>query len=45
MVEDDEIQRILHTSMTLEEKADSLIELANKNGGQDNISVILIAIE
>ena len=45
MVEDDEIQRILHTSMTLEEKVDSLIELANKNGGQDNISVILIAIE
>ncbi len=45
MVDDETIHSILHTSASLEEKADSLIELANKNGGQDNISVVLAAID
>ncbi len=45
MVDDETIHNILHTEASLAEKADSLIELANKNGGQDNISVVLAAID
>lgn len=45
MVDDASIHNILSSTKTLDEKADSLIELANKNGGQDNISVVLTLIE
>lgn len=41
MVDDDGISRILKTTDTLNEKVDRLIELANKNGGKDNIAVLL----
>lgn len=41
MVEDGEIERILRTPATLEEKTGALIKAANDNGGRDNIAVIL----
>lgn len=41
MVTDKEIERILKKKTGLDKKADLLVELANKNGGYDNISVIL----
>ena len=41
MVEDDMIGRVLSGAGTIEEKADRLVELANANGGRDNIAVIL----
>lgn len=42
MVEDEVILRILHGTCSLSDKAEQLIELANKNGGKDNITVIII---
>lgn len=43
MVSDEEIKQILdHPSKTLDEKANKLIEQANKNGGNDNITVLLV---
>lgn len=42
MVEDSAILEILHESLTLTEKTEKLVELANKNGGRDNITVIII---
>lgn len=42
MVEDSGISRILKTTDTLEEKTGNLIEAANRNGGKDNIAVILV---
>ena len=41
MVSDKEIEKILKKKTGLDKKADMLVELANKNGGYDNISVIL----
>lgn len=41
MVTDREIEKILKKKTGLDKKADLLVELANKNGGYDNISVIL----
>ena len=42
MVEDSVILQILHGAGSLSDKAERLIELANKNGGKDNITVIII---
>ena len=42
MLGDDTIADIIKSDLTLEEKAVSLIEEANANGGKDNIAVILI---
>ena len=42
MVEDSVILEILHGTGSLSYKAERLIELANKNGGKDNITVIII---
>ena len=43
MVEDSVIREVLmQTEMTVEEKTQKLVDLANENGGKDNISVILI---
>ena len=42
MVEDAEIQKIIGSSATLEEKAKILTGTANENGGTDNIAVVLI---
>ena len=42
MVSDDTIQEILCASDDIEKSAESLVALANENGGRDNISVIII---
>lgn len=42
MLEDEEIRMILAGARDIVEKAQDLVEEANKNGGRDNISVILI---
>ena len=42
MVEDEEIRKILTGEGTLENRAERLVETANRNGGRDNISVIVI---
>ena len=42
MVDDAVILQILHGKCSLSDKAEQLIELANKNGGKDNITVIII---
>ena len=45
MVEDSDVKEtVLNQDASLKEKAESLVELANKNGGRDNISLILIHI-
>lgn len=41
MVTDNDIEKILKKKSDLAAKADMLVKLANKNGGYDNISVIL----
>lgn len=45
MVSDDLILQTVLGEGTLDEKADQLIGLANDNGGLDNISVVLAAVE
>ena len=42
MLEDSEIEDILQRDITLEQKAGILVSRANRAGGKDNISVILI---
>ncbi|MDE7249114.1 MAG: Stp1/IreP family PP2C-type Ser/Thr phosphatase [Lachnospiraceae bacterium] len=42
MLEDEEIGAILKEPVSMEEKAQRLIEAANDNGGKDNITVIII---
>ena len=42
MLEDKEIEDILRRDLSLEEKADLLVERANEEGGKDNISVVLV---
>lgn len=44
-VADQEMQQILMQSTTLEEKAAELVKLANDNGGEDNITVIIVKNE
>lgn len=42
MLEDEEIGKILREPVSIEERAQQLIEAANNNGGRDNIAVIII---
>ncbi len=42
MVEDEMIRRILKSGGSLRERAETLVQMANDNGGKDNISVIII---
>ena len=42
MVEDEQLLQLIHEKGTLESKAKALVAAANRNGGTDNISVILI---
>jgi serine/threonine protein phosphatase PrpC len=44
MVTDLDIGSILNTSLTAREAVDRLIELANENGGEDNITVIVLRV-
>jgi serine/threonine protein phosphatase PrpC len=44
MIEDDGITRIVSSVVPLEQKAKQLIDLANENGGRDNISVLLVEL-
>ena len=44
MLEDEEIGNILRERISIEEKAEKLVEAANNNGGKDNIAVILIDV-
>jgi serine/threonine protein phosphatase PrpC len=46
MVNDDNIQRLLgDADLDLDKKAERLIDMANENGGTDNITVILVRYE
>ena len=45
MVKEDEIKDILSKNMTHKEKVEQLINKANSNGGEDNITVILAQVE
>lgn len=45
MVEDEEILEIVKKSGSIEEAAGALVDTANKNGGKDNISVVLAEYE
>ncbi|RLI91447.1 MAG: serine/threonine-protein phosphatase [Candidatus Altiarchaeales archaeon] len=45
MVEDNEIQRIVLESKTVEDACNNLVHLANEMGGMDNISLILVKNE
>ena len=42
MVEDEDILKVLISTDTTENKATRLVELANNNGGKDNVSAIVI---
>lgn len=42
MIEDKEIERILLGKKTIEEKTKELVNRANKSGGKDNITVVII---
>lgn len=42
MIDDDEIKLIVNQGNDLSEISNKLIDVANKNGGRDNISVVLI---
>ena len=45
MVDDSQIQLILSMpDISLDSRAQSLIQLANEHGGKDNISVILVPV-
>ncbi|GLY10535.1 Stp1/IreP family PP2C-type Ser/Thr phosphatase [Bacillus badius] len=37
-----EMQRILEAELSIEEKAESLIRMANENGGEDNITLVIL---
>ena len=42
MVEEKQIEEVLASAVSLQEKTDRLVELANDNGGRDNITIIII---
>jgi protein phosphatase len=44
MVTDADIGSILNTSLTTQEATDRLINLANENGGEDNVTVIVVRV-
>jgi len=44
MMDDAAIAKIVTAELTLEQKASQLIDLANNNGGRDNISVLLVEV-
>ena len=44
MVDDDEILRLVRTSVDTPDMAENLIKMANHNGGKDNIGVVIIEV-
>lgn len=44
MVDDKEIQRVIQDSRDVKTASEALIELANKNGGADNIGIVMVQI-
>ena len=44
MVDDKEIQRVIQESCNVETASETLIELANQNGGADNIAVVMVQV-
>jgi protein phosphatase len=44
MVQDPAIAKIVRADGSLEHKAQMLIDLANDNGGRDNISVLMVEV-
>ena len=44
MVDDAEIANIVDGEQTMDEKSDALIDAANRHGGRDNISVLLVQV-
>ena len=44
MISDSEILEIVQQSATLQEAVDQLIEAAKENGGEDNVTVILVRL-
>ncbi|SQC70556.1 Serine/threonine phosphatase stp [Listeria fleischmannii subsp. fleischmannii] len=42
MISEEEMKQVLMSRRTLAEKADTLITKANANGGEDNITVLLL---
>lgn len=42
MIEDEDIKRVVLGQRDIVEKAERLVEIANENGGKDNITVVLI---
>lgn len=44
MLTDEAIEKIISDSITLEYAAQTLVDCANKNGGKDNIAVIIIKV-
>ncbi len=45
MIDDEELREILMSELDLEPKVDSLITAANRRGGLDNITTVLVRIE
>lgn len=45
MIEDEDMQHIIRGGGSLEDIVMKLIDTANENGGRDNISVVLVALE
>ncbi|HZG74121.1 MAG TPA: SpoIIE family protein phosphatase, partial [Chondromyces sp.] len=41
-VSETEMERILTSQLSLTEKAESFVSLANENGGEDNITIVLL---
>ena len=39
-----DIQKIIHSERTLEDKCEALVSLANKKGGHDNITAVLLEL-
>ena len=44
MVDDDEILRIVRSSVDVADMAENLIKMANHNGGKDNIGVVIVEV-
>ena len=45
MIDHKELHKIITNNEELDKKAQTLIDVANQNGGKDNISLIMISVE